>query len=89
MRVLHCIAAVAVLGGTLTACADPYYYNRYGYNQGYAYPSYYSRPGVTVAYSTGPSYAYAYPSYGYGYSSGGYDYYRNYRGIHPGPEYYP
>ena len=91
MRVLRCIAVVAVLGSTLAACASPYYYNRYGYNQAYGYPSYsyYSSPGVTVAYTTGPSYAYAYPSYP-SYSYGGtWDYYRNYRGIHPGPEYYP
>ena len=31
MRALRCIAAVAVLGGTLAACASPYYSNRYGY----------------------------------------------------------
>ena len=93
MRVLTCIAAAAVLASTLAACADPYYYSRYP-RYGYAYQTY-SAPGVTVAYSTGPSYAYAPPSgysYPYGYSYGynsGYDYYRNYRGIHPGPEYYP
>jgi len=95
MRVLTCIAAAAVLASTLAACADPYYYSGYP-RYGYAYQSY-SSPGMTVTYSTGPSYAYSYPSgyasYPYGYSSYGYnsqwDYYRNYRGIHPGPEYYP
>src|SRR5215468_7019520 len=89
MRALSGVAAVAVLAGTLAACASPYYsgYPRYGY----AYQSY-SSPGMTVTYTTGPSYAYSYPSgygYPYGYSSYGYssvgDYYRNYRGIHPGP----
>ena len=93
MRVLTCIAAAAVLASTLAACADPYYYSRPSY--GYAYQTY-SAPGMTVTYTTGPSYAYSYPS-GYAYSypsssygySGQWDYYRNYRGIHPGPEYYP
>ena len=97
MRALRCIAAVSVLASTLAACASPYYYNRYGYNQAYGYPTttYYSSPGVTVAYTTGPSYAYAYPSYPTGYTYGttynsaSWDYYRNYHGIHPGPEYYP
>jgi len=94
MRALSCVAAVAVLAGTLAACASPYYsgYPRYGY----AYQSY-SSPGMTVTYTTGPAYAYSYPSYssypGYTYpstyNSAGWDYYRNYHGIHPGPEYYP
>jgi hypothetical protein len=88
MRALTCVAAVAVLAGTLAACADPYYYSRYP-SYGYAYQSY-SSPGMTVTYTTGPSYAYSYPSgYSYGYNSAGWDYYRNYHGIHPGPEYYP
>jgi hypothetical protein len=91
MKTLRCLATVAVLASTLAACASPYYYNRAGYYQAYGYPTtttYYNSPGVTVAYTTGPSYAYAYPSYTT-YNSGGWDYYRNYRGIHPGPEYYP
>ena len=94
MRAIGCIAAATVLAGTLAACADPYYNQRYGYSQAYAYsygPSvavttYYPAPAYTTpAYTT-----YAYPaSYTYADRAATWDYYRNYKGIHPGPEYYP
>jgi hypothetical protein len=87
--VVYVIAATA-LAGAVGGCADPYY-PRYGYSQGYYYPStyrYYQQPAYAYTY---PAYtyqtAYAYPP-SYGYRSTG-DYYRNYNGIHPGPEYYP
>jgi hypothetical protein len=95
MRSVIYIAATAALAGAVAGCADPYY-PRYGYSQGYYYPSstrYYQQPAYAYppAYTYAPAYtyqtAYAYPS-GYGYRSSG-DYYRNYKGIHPGPEYYP
>jgi hypothetical protein len=97
MRSVVYIVAAAALAGAVAGCADPYY-PRYGYSQGYYYPSstrYYQQP---TYYYQQPAYAYTYPTYtyqtayayppGYGYRSTG-DYYRNYNGIHPGPEYYP
>ena len=90
MRAVSCIAAATVLAGTLAGCADPYY-PRYGYSQSYAYPSY--SPAVAVTYYPAATYTTTYPAYSYptsyAYNSAGWDYYRNYRGIHPGPEYYP
>ena len=91
MRYVNYIVAIATLAGTLAGCADPYYprygysqdpyYPRYGYSQAYYYPSGYTyyAPNYTYAYSYPPSYAYR--------SRG--DYYRNYNGIHAGPENYP
>jgi hypothetical protein len=88
MRAVTWIVAAAVLAGTLAGCADPYY-GRYGYSQSYAYST---SPAVAVAYYPTTSYttypAYTYPT-GYTYNSARWDYYRNYNGIHPGPEYYP
>jgi hypothetical protein len=78
------MAAATVLASTLAACADPYY-PRYGYSQSYAYSS---GPAVAVTtYYPAPTY-YSYPSSSYGYNSY-WDYYRNYRGIHAGPENFP
>ena len=90
MRSLGSIVAAVALAGTAAGCAQPgYYYS--GYPQATYYPAgttYYSHP-ATYSY---PAYtyqtAYAYPQSSYGYHSVG-DYYRNYKGIHPGPEYYP
>jgi hypothetical protein len=95
MRSVVYIVAAAALAGAVAGCADPYY-PRYGYSQGYSYPSSYRyyQPAYAypAAYTYAPAYtyqtAYAYPSSYYGYRSTG-DYYRNYNGIHPGPEYYP
>jgi hypothetical protein len=88
MRSVVYIVAAAALAGAVAGCADPYY-PRYGYSQGYYYPSSYRYYQPTYAYPPAYTYqtAYAYPS-SYGYRSTG-DYYRNYHGIHPGPEYYP
>jgi hypothetical protein len=84
MKALSCIVAAAALAGSLGGCAYDYYsYPRYGYSQGYYYPSSYTYyPSSYTYYSTGPSYAYAYPRY---YRSD-WDYYRHYNGIHAGPE---
>jgi hypothetical protein len=78
MRVIGGVIAAAMLAGMLASCADPYY-PRYGYSQGYYYPQSYG-------YAAPPAYSYSTPQYAY--QSRG-DYYRNYNGIHPGPEYYP
>jgi hypothetical protein len=77
MRMISGLLAAAICAGILAGCADPYY-PRYGYSQGYNSPGY--------GYSAPP--AYSYPQSQYVYQSRG-DYYRNYKGIHPGPEYYP
>ena len=93
MKAVGCVLAATVLAGTLGACADPYY-PRYGYSQGYAYST---GPSVAVAYYPAATYTTTttYPA-GYTYYPSSYadraatwDYYRNYKGIHPGPEYYP
>jgi len=95
MRLTPCALALVVTA-TATACAGPYYGDRYGY--GYSSPGYYSPNYAYRSYSPGysPNYAYA-PQYSnetpasryVGYSSQ-WDYYRNYRGTyHPGPEVYP
>jgi hypothetical protein len=80
MRHLNYVMAIAFVGA-LAGCADPYY-PRYGYSQGYAYPSssYYPPP---TRYSYYPSSSYSSPP-GYAYRSSAWD--RNYNGIHPGPE---
>ena len=80
MKYVSTIVAAATLAGALGGCADPYY-PRYGYSQAYYYPSSYSYYPAPVTYTYYPA---RYPA-SYGYSSYG-DYYRNYNGIHPGPE---
>ena len=80
MKAVSCIVAAIALAGSVGGCAYDYYsYPRYGYSQGYYYPSSYSY------YTYGPSYAYAY-SYPRSYYRSDWDYYRHYNGIHPGPE---
>lgn len=92
MKALSCIVAAAGLAGTVAGCADPYYYSysypRYGYSQAYYYPSTYSYYPSTYSYYPSTYSYYSTPYYyprSYAYSSRG-DYYRNYRGIHSGPE---
>jgi hypothetical protein len=80
MRTTCCIVAAVTLAGMLAGCADPYA-PRYGYSQGAAYPATYYQP----TYYQPTPYSY-YPS-GPTYHSAAE--YRNYNGIHPGPEYYP
>ena len=81
MRLAPCALAL-VVAATATACAGPYYGDRY------AYRSY--SPGYSPNYAYAPQYSNETPaSRYYGYSSQ-WDYYRNYRGTyHPGPEVYP
>ena len=82
MKAFSCIVAATVLAGSVAGCADPYYaysYPRYGYSQAYYTPTYTYYPS-SYYYST----PYYYPS-SYAYR-GSWDYYRNYKGIHAGPE---
>jgi len=93
-RYVSNIIIAAALAGSVAGCADPYY-PRDGYSQASYYPSGYSYPSSNSSY--GPS-AYTYHPSSYSYSSypqptyyrsstwdNGYAY-RNYNGIHPGPE---
>ena len=59
------------------------YYPRYGYSQATYYPSAYSYPTGYGTISLPPAIR-----QNYGYRSSAYEY-RNYNGIHPGPETYP
>jgi hypothetical protein len=90
MKALFCIVAASALAGSMSGCAyETYSYPRYGYSQGYYYPSGYSYYSPSYSYSQpyyGPSYAYSYPSYPRSYYNGYWDYQRNYQGIHAGPE---
>jgi hypothetical protein len=89
MRYVSNLVTAAALAGTVAGCQDPHYsrygyaqdpsYPRYGYSQASYYPSSYSQ---AYYYPSGYTY-YPPPSYGYG---SHWDYYRNYNGIHPGPE---
>jgi hypothetical protein len=79
MRYVSCIAAAAALAGALAGCSNSYY-PRSSTSQAYYYPSGYNT--YPASYNTYP--AYRYPANDrYAYS--GYEY-RNYKGIHPGPE---
>jgi hypothetical protein len=91
MKAVSCIVAATALAGSVSGCAYDYYsYPRYGYQQGYYYPSSYSYSYPSYGYSQpyyGPSYAYSYPTYPRSsYYSSYWDYQRNYQGIHAGPE---
>ena len=85
MKVLSCIVAATALAASAGGCTYyPYSYSypRYGYSQAYYYPSSYGYyyPSSYSYYST----PYYYPrSYAY---RGDWDAYRNYNGIHAGPE---
>ena len=88
MRNSSYIVAIATLAGAVGGCAQESYYPRSGYSQTTYYPA------TTTAYNPAPNYsnpAYppstSYPNYTRSnvYSSR-WDYYRNYQGIHDGPE---
>jgi hypothetical protein len=73
MRQVGILLAAIVLAGTVSACADPYYYHRtYAYTSDAYYPGYYTP--APVYYSPSPYYASPYYSRS--------DYYRDYNGIH-------
>ncbi|HEY4169571.1 MAG TPA: hypothetical protein VGM96_22465 [Reyranella sp.] len=78
MRQVGILLAAIVLAGTVSACADPYYYGprrTYAYTSDAYYPRYYAP--APVYYSSRPySPYYASPYYSRS------DYYRNYNGIH-------
>jgi len=96
MKAISSIIALAGLAASVAACSvqDRTYYPRQAYAP--ATTTYYSTPAGTAVTTTAPAYyaAYAAPAY-YAegpsfqkanvYSSQG-DYYRNYQGIHGGPE---
>lgn len=88
MRSISSIVALAALAGAVAACAQETYYPRYGYSQATYYPvattTYYGYPATT--YYSAPA-SYSYPNYTRSnvYASK-WDYYRNYQGIHDGPE---
>ena len=77
-RAIASLAALAALAATVAGCAAPYS-PRYGSPQAYSspapYPAAYSFPPA-YAYGAGPRYAQA----------SDWNAYRNYNGIHPGPE---
>jgi hypothetical protein len=77
MRSAISIVALTALAGAVAACAQETTYPRYGYSQATYYPSAYSYPTGYGYYQPAPSYR-----------SSAYEY-RNYNGIHPGPETYP
>ena len=85
-QVSHVIVAVA-LAVTVAGCGEPYY-PRYGSSQSYNAPSGYN---YSQPYNSPSGYNYYPTRYGYNapatydYSSRS-DYYRNYNGVHPGPE---
>lgn len=93
MTYVRSLVVAAALAGAVAGCGDPYYPN-YGYSQATYYPSAYSYPSGYYApssYTYYPS-TYSYSSYPpgyYGYRTSSWDNgyaYRNYNGIHPGPE---
>ena len=97
MRSISSIIAIAALAGAVAGCAQETYYPRYGYSQATYYPTttttyYQSYPAATTYYSA-PATAYvstpAYEPPNFQKSnvySSQWDYYRNYKGIHGGPE---
>ena len=86
MRYVRNIALAAALAGAVAGCTDPYY-PRSGYSQASYYPSGYSYPTGYYAPSGYSYYSYSPPGYGYRSNAGDNGYaYRNYNGIHPGPE---
>jgi hypothetical protein len=86
MRSVGSIIALAALAGAVGGCAQERYYPRYGYSQATYYPE------TTTTYYPARTYYYSYPAYSYNYPtrfnvySSKWDYYRNYQGIHDGPE---
>ena len=91
MKSVSSIVAITALAGAVAGCAQEYSttYPRYGYSQAAYYPAtptYYSYPAP--AYYSAPTY-YSAPPPSYTKSnvySSKWDYYRNYQGIHDGPE---
>jgi hypothetical protein len=96
MKSVSSIVAITALAGAVAGCAQEYgTYPRYGYSQAAYYPAtgtYYSYPAPAYynapAYYSAPTY-YSAPPPSYTKSnvySSKWDYYRNYHGIHDGPE---
>jgi hypothetical protein len=91
MKSVSSIVAITALAGAVAGCAQEYSstYPRYGYSQAAYFPAtatYYSYPAP--AYYSAPAY-YTAPPPSYTKSnvySSKWDYYRNYQGIHDGPE---
>jgi hypothetical protein len=91
MKPITSIIALAGLAASVAACSvqERTYYPRQQYAYAPATTTYYSAPGATVVAATPAPVYYSYdqPSFQKAnvYSSQG-DYYRNYQGIHGGPE---
>jgi len=90
MKPVSTIVMLAALGASVAACSvqERTYYPRQAYAP--ATTTYYSTPGGTAVVATAPApayYSYDQPSFQKSnvYSSQA-DYYRNYKGIHDGPE---
>lgn len=94
MRSVSFIVAIAALGGAVAGCAQETYYQRSGYSQAAYYPApttayYRGYPAATTYYSAPAPAYYTYDPPNYQKSnvySSQWDYYRNYKGIHNGPE---
>jgi len=91
MKPVSSIIILAALAASVAACSvqERTYYPRQQYAYAPATTTYYSAPGATVVATTpAPAYySYDQPSFQKSnvYSSR-WDYYRNYKGIHDGPE---
>jgi hypothetical protein len=91
MRSLSSIVAATALAGAVAGCAQPQTYPRYSYSQAAYYPAtttYYTTPATTYSYPVTTTTYYSNPP-NYQRSnvySSQWDYYRNYQGIHDGPE---
>ena len=81
MKPVGSIVVLAALAASVAACSvqERTYYPRQQYAYAPATTAYYSAPGATVVATT-PAPAY------YSYDQPSWDYYRNYKGIHDGPE---
>lgn len=98
MRPISSIVAIAALAGAVAGCAQESYYAPYGSSQAAYYPAqttayypartYYSAPAPVYYSAPAPAYYNPDPP-NYQKSnvySSRWDYYRNYKGIHNGPE---
>lgn len=79
MRSVRSIVAIVALAGAVAGCAQETYYPRYGYSQATYHPA------TATHYSNPPSSSYPNYTRSNVYASR-WDYYRNYQGIHDGPE---
>jgi hypothetical protein len=91
MKPVSSIVIFAALAGSVAACSvqERTYYPRQQYAYAPATTAYYSAPGATVVATTPAPVYYSYDQPNFQKSnvySSRWDYYRNYKGIHDGPE---